>query len=109
MSLGNTVNISKTEFVIFSLRFDPFVFSVSMAGTNIDSVAQTGMLELTLPFPYLHPTLCSENAVTFHSTYLLDPLLSIHTILNVLEHYFLAGRPQYPKLLLALSNPFSTL
>lgn len=82
LSLGNTNG--KTEHAIFSLSFDSLVFTLSMAGTNINPVAQIGMLGWSLDsfFPLPTPYSLPENAATFHSTYLLDPLLYIRTTLN---------------------------
>lgn len=76
------------------LKFNPPMFPLSVAGSNTERVAQLGMSGIHLDassFLSLQPMACSENAVPFYLKYLLDPLTSVHTPLNVFQHYFSSG------------------
>lgn len=70
------------------------MFPLSVAGSNTERVAQLGMSGIHLDassFLSLQPMACSENAVPFYLKYLLDPLTSVHTPLNVFQNHFSSG------------------
>lgn len=92
-SWKHSASMSRIELAIFSLSLILLCFCLNgwhqrwpcYSNWNLKHESWLFFLPLPIPIP------CSENAVSFHPKHLLDPLLSIYTTLNVLQHYFLTG------------------